>query len=113
MLVLSGCGIPQSARAAGAATHLPDSFIGVVDAENSAHIGTIEFFNDPKLSGLIEQGLAGNQNLRIMAQNIAIANNEVLRRRGAYFPSSLTGGPWRVWRNPATSRRREPIDAES
>ena len=35
---------------------------------------------------LIDQALIGNQNLRIMAQNIAIANNEVLRRRGAYLP---------------------------
>ena len=45
-----------------------------------------EFFNDPNLVGLIDQALFGNQQLRILAQDIAIANNEVLRRRGAYLP---------------------------
>jgi NodT family efflux transporter outer membrane factor (OMF) lipoprotein len=58
----------------------------VVSADNSAQIGISEFFNDPTLTSLINQGLAGNQNLKILAQNIAIANNEVLRRRGAYLP---------------------------
>jgi NodT family efflux transporter outer membrane factor (OMF) lipoprotein len=45
-----------------------------------------EFFSDPQLSGLIDQALAGNQELKILNQDIVIANNDVMRRRGAYLP---------------------------
>ena len=54
--------------------------------ENSSRIGIPEFFNDPNLSGLVDQGLVGNQQLRILAEDIRIANNEILRRRGAFLP---------------------------
>ena len=43
------------------------------------------------LTSLIDQALAGNQNLKILAENIQIANNEVLRRRGAYLPFVTLG----------------------
>jgi NodT family efflux transporter outer membrane factor (OMF) lipoprotein len=92
LLVLSGCGIPKL-RGPEPGRPLPDSFNGEVSAENSAQIGITEFFNDQTLTDLINQGLAGNQNLKILAQNIAIANNEVLRRRGAYLPFVTYGGP--------------------
>src|SRR4029078_1058108 len=54
--------------------------------ENSACFGTAAFFNDPILMSLINQALVGNQQLRILAQDIAIANNEVWKRSGAYLP---------------------------
>lgn len=61
--------------------------------ENSSQVGTIDFFNDPNLISLIDQAWVGNQELRILAQDVRIASNEVLRRRGAYFPfvSFFTG----------------------
>ena len=65
---------------------LPDGFAGDTSTENSAQVGTDEFFNDPTLMSLIDQALVGNQQLRILAEDIAIANNEIMRRRGAYLP---------------------------
>jgi multidrug efflux system outer membrane protein len=51
-----------------------------------ACLGTHEFFDDPLLLALIDQGLIGNQELRKLAENIQIANNEVRARRGLLFP---------------------------
>jgi NodT family efflux transporter outer membrane factor (OMF) lipoprotein len=38
------------------------------------------------LSGLIDQALAGNRELKILNEEVQIASNEVLARRGAYCP---------------------------
>lgn len=85
LLVLPGCAIPKlHLPAPGPA--LPPSFNGVTSPDNSAQIGPPEFFNDPRLTRLFDQALAGNQQLRILAEDIQIANNEVLRRRGTYLP---------------------------
>ena len=46
-----------------------------------------EFFNDPQLLNLIDQALWGNQELRILAQDIAIANNEVWRLHRCLTPA--------------------------
>src|SRR5262249_6972540 len=48
--------------------------------------------NDPTLIRLIDQALAGNQELRILNENIQIASNEILARRGAYLPFLTAGG---------------------
>jgi NodT family efflux transporter outer membrane factor (OMF) lipoprotein len=85
LLVLPGCGIPQL-RKPDPAPVPPQTFNGATSPNNSSQIGTTEFFNDPRLTSLIDQALFGNQQLRILAQDIAIANNEVLRRRGTYLP---------------------------
>ena len=47
--------------------------------ENSACMGVEEFFSDPLLVSYISEGLAGNQELKILAENIRIADAEVLR----------------------------------
>src|SRR5262249_44565976 len=65
---------------------LPESYSGPTGLENSAPIPTVEFFQDPYLIGLIEQAFVGNQELKILAEDIQIPNNEILRRRGAYLP---------------------------
>jgi outer membrane protein, multidrug efflux system len=85
LLVLPGCGIPKL-FGPKPAQPLPQTFNGATSPENSSLVPTSAFFNDPDLIGLIDQALFGNQELRILAQDIAIANNEVLRRRGAYLP---------------------------
>ncbi len=53
---------------------------------NSAQLNWMQFFNDPMLVCLIEQALTGNQELRILNEEIQIANNEVMSRRGEYLP---------------------------
>jgi multidrug efflux system outer membrane protein len=70
---------------------MPDTFNGVTDTENSADVGFDEFFKDPILTSLIHQGLVGNQQLKILGEEIQIANNEILRRRGAIFPFVTLG----------------------
>lgn len=59
---------------------------GPVSLQNSSHSPWYEFFDDPLLAALIDQALWGNQELRILAQEIWIANNEVEARRGEYLP---------------------------
>jgi NodT family efflux transporter outer membrane factor (OMF) lipoprotein len=60
-------------------------------SESSARLGIDEFFGDPTLSRLIAEGLAGNQELKIRAEDIQIARNEILARIGAYLPFLTLG----------------------
>ncbi|UUO04692.1 TolC family protein [Blastopirellula sp. J2-11] len=94
LLILSGCSIP-CLRRADQGPILPPDFNGRTDAENSAHMGIVEFFDDPTLAELLTVGLVNNQELKIRNQEIQIANNEILARRGAYLPfitAGLSGG---------------------
>ena len=59
---------------------------GVAGVENSAQVGIEAFFNDPTLTGLIYQALAGNRELKSRDEEIQIARNDILARRGAYLP---------------------------
>jgi len=95
LLVLPGCGIPRLHHAEPGAP-LPDSFNGATSPGNSAQVGIDEFFNDPTLTSLIDQALFGNQELKILAQDIQIANNEIMRRRGAYLPFFTIGAGARL-----------------
>lgn len=91
LLALPGCGIPLL-RPPTPGPKLPENFFlpqnfnGPTGRENSSQIGVREFFNDPTLMNLVAQSLANNQELKILAEDIQIANNEILRRRGTYFP---------------------------
>ncbi len=70
---------------------LPASFNGTTTSENSSQLGIDEFYHDPLLTKLIEQALMGNRELKILEQEIQIANNEILARRGAYLPFVTLG----------------------
>lgn len=91
MVILPGCGIPQL-RHPNMTRDLPVSFNGMDSTDNSSRTGFDEFFEDPVLTGLINDGLNGNLQLKMLAEDIQIANNEVLRRRGAYLPFVTLGG---------------------
>jgi NodT family efflux transporter outer membrane factor (OMF) lipoprotein len=95
LLILPGCGIPKL-RNPLAARELPETFNGEIGTENSAQVGIDEFFSDPILTILIDQGLTDNQQLKILGEDIEIANNEVLRRRGAYLPFVTIGAGARL-----------------
>jgi multidrug efflux system outer membrane protein len=90
LLVLPSCGIPELRKPVPVAPQ-PESFNGATSTENSSKICLQDFFNDPKLLGLIDQALTGNLEQKILAQEAQIAANEVLARRGAYLPF-LSGG---------------------
>ena len=80
-----GCKIPELCRP-DRVKPLPETFNGEINWENSACVELHDFFNDPVLTSLVDQALVDNLELKILAQDIRIANNEVLARRGAYFP---------------------------
>ena len=47
--------------------------------------------NDPMLLDLIHQALVGNQELKILTEDVQIASNEILARKGAYLPFIYPG----------------------
>lgn len=83
--LLPGCGIPKL-HCAQPSAPLPDTYNGLVTPDNSAQLGWCQFFDDPHLTGLISQALVGNQELRILNEDIRIANYEILARSGEYLP---------------------------
>ena len=56
------------------------------DTLNSATVKWKDFFSDPNLKALIDTALVNNQELNIMLQQIAMANNEIKARKGEYLP---------------------------
>jgi NodT family efflux transporter outer membrane factor (OMF) lipoprotein len=92
LLFLESCGIPKH-RGAEPGNQLPVTFKNETEVvmESSAQLSIDDFFNDLHLTSLIYQGLSGNQELKVLGEEIQIANNEVLRRRGAYMPMAELG----------------------
>src|SRR5689334_758595 len=98
LLVLCGCNIPNL-RHADPLAGLPGDFNGATSENNSAMVGVDEFFQDPVLLELIAEGLASNLELKLRNQEVEIAANEILARRGAYLPFITGGGRGGVDRN--------------
>lgn len=94
LLVLPSCGIPNL-RQAKPGPDLPANYVaGYNEAAglgNSSQVPIEDFFNDPILTRLICQALAGNQELKILYEDIQIARNVILGRSGAYLPSVSLG----------------------
>jgi len=92
LMAFPGCKIPGLCAPAPFRP-LPEAFDknndpsqGIIGSENSSQLGWAQFFDDPTLNSLIAESLQGNQELKILAQEIRIANNEILSRRGSLFP---------------------------
>jgi outer membrane protein, multidrug efflux system len=79
----------EKSQAITAATSIVD--YTPTSLENSSQLGIEEFYNDPLLTGLIHQALAGNRELKILDQEVRIAGNEILARQGAYLPFVTIG----------------------
>lgn len=69
-----------------------DNTLVVQDSTNSAHLKWEEFFSDPYLTTLIDSALTNNQEWNIIREEIRIAKNEVLDKKGAYLPFVDVGG---------------------
>ncbi len=66
---------------------LPQEYNNAVkDTFNSASIAWRAFFAEPELNALIDSALVNNQELNILLQKVAIANNEIKARKGEYLP---------------------------
>lgn len=67
--------------------NVPDAFTKTNgDSTNIAKLNYKVYFDDPYLAALIDSALMKNQELKIMQQEIAIANNEILEKSGEYKP---------------------------
>src|SRR5262249_50834864 len=75
-----------SAHRADPGPPLPEDFGGAISPEDSSQVWIEEFFDGPMLLGLIDQTLFGNQELRILNEDVQVASNEVLARQGTYLP---------------------------
>lgn len=93
LLGLPACCIP-SLRPAQAGAPLPDTF-NVPASPTSAATDpacptpppVMQFYTDPGLVALLNQALGNNQELKALNEEIQIANNEVIARRGLIFPA--------------------------
>lgn len=85
VFALPGCQIPKL-RHADSAPAVPDTFRGATSPDNSARLRADEFYSDQRLLGMIQQALDNNRELQILNQEVRIARNDILAKRGAYLP---------------------------
>lgn len=85
VLFISACTVPAELQKEGIKP-VPESFNGSTDTLNTATMNWRDFFTDTNLVALIDTALANNQELNITMQEIYIANNEVMARKGEYQP---------------------------
>lgn len=88
--LLPGCGIPKLC-CVDPNPYLPPEFAGETSGDNAAQVGVYDFFNDQALAQLIAEGLASNQELKIRNQEVQVARNEIIARRGSYLPFVSVG----------------------
>lgn len=87
MVLLAFSCVPTQKAIRDANTVVPEHYENTTsDTTNVATLKWKDFFSDSKLVALIETALANNQELNIMLQRIAMANNEVTIRKGEYLP---------------------------
>ncbi len=86
-LSLWSCKAPQASIEAKQKTILPTTYNGSQDTLNTGSTSWRQFFNDPHLVSLIEVALQNNQELMITLQEIEIAKNDVLYKKGLLKPS--------------------------
>ncbi len=84
--------VPASGGSITEAEFDPTATWGGNGFDNSAQMPQAVFFSDPYLRDLIEQALVGNQELRILSEEIRIASNESYSRSGEYLPFVTLGG---------------------
>lgn len=78
-----GSGATRSGGISGA---IGRAITRAANSDSSSQVGIQEFYNDPTLMRLICKAISGNLELKILDEEIQIATNEVLARRGAYLP---------------------------
>lgn len=89
LLAVVGC-VPDLVRREPT-TSLPDRFVQTADTVTSADVDWRTFYGDTLLAALIDSALRNNKELNIVAQEIAIAGNEVDARGGDYLPFVTLG----------------------
>lgn len=87
-IALSSCSLPAYFNKTRQTENraVPAGFTASRDSVNTAAVKWKDFFTDANLSSLIDTALKNNQEYNIILQEINIAQNEALARRGAYMP---------------------------
>lgn len=92
-LILQSCSIPAiNTKESNVA--LPENYALQPPISIDGDIANMDwntFFDDHKLTALIDTAVAENKEVNIMAQRISIAKNEVLARKGEYKPFVVLG----------------------
>lgn len=70
---------------------IPGEFPQAGEQASAAETEWPEFFDDERLTAIIESALENNQELNILLQEIEVSKAEVLRRKGAYLPFITLG----------------------
>ncbi|WP_411971442.1 TolC family protein [Sphingobacterium sp. Lzh-3] len=85
---VTGCKVPKATQIQEN-KFVPQQFTDVdkSDTTNSASVKWREFFTDPNLVVLIDTALKNNQELNVTLQELAIAKNDILLRKGALKPT--------------------------
>ncbi|WP_313262184.1 TolC family protein [Sphingobacterium sp.] len=87
-LSVSSCKVPQATQKKENKV-MPTSFVDSLasqDTTNSGNVKWREFFTDPNLISLIDTALKNNQELNITLQELEIAKNDIMLRKGALKP---------------------------
>jgi NodT family efflux transporter outer membrane factor (OMF) lipoprotein len=71
---------------------LPGRYHDIQDSTNLAQVAWEDYFTDPYLSDLIDTALHNNQELNIVRQEIEMARNDIMARKGEYLPFLNIGG---------------------
>lgn len=90
-LLTTSCSIPRLALKP-VDKSVPASYGNASDSANTGKLAARAYFTDPYLASLIDTALRNNQELNITTQELQIATNEILARRGAYLPTVNIGG---------------------
>jgi NodT family efflux transporter outer membrane factor (OMF) lipoprotein len=91
LLLLGACKAPKLVeKTANNAT--PKGFAYAKNTAQATYINWREYFKDPQLQALIDTALHNNQELNIFTQEIAVAQNEAMARKGEYLPFVHLGG---------------------
>lgn len=84
-LAISSCKTPDFGRQ-DENSSVPESYNGSQDTTNTADQKWNTFYSDKYLTALIDSALVNNQELNIMMQEISIATNEIMEKKGEYLP---------------------------
>lgn len=87
-LSVSSCKVPQATQKKENKV-MPTAFVDSLasqDATNSGNVKWREFFTDSNLISLIDTALKNNQELNITLQELEIAKNDIMLRKGALKP---------------------------
>lgn len=87
-LSVSSCKVPQATQKKENKV-IPTAFVDSLasqDTTNSGNVKWREFFTDPNLISLIDTALKNNQELNITLQELEIAKNDIMLRKGALKP---------------------------